>query len=119
MERYTAIRYMVDCQFATTFLWMSFNCAIYTVLFLTPFLLQIFVFGDDPTAVYICNFMCLFAQIYFMCLEIIQMQDAGFKDYISDTFNQVDLGMFLTYCYYFSRRMALQSSPIVPIETHV
>lgn len=46
------------------------------------------------------------------------MQDAGFADYISDTFNQVDLGMFLTYCFYFSQRIFNQTSPIVPIETH-
>ena len=114
IDRYTAVRYMVDCQFDTTFLWMSFNCSIYICLFMVPFLLQIFIFGENAAGVYICNALCLTTQIYFMCLEIIQMQEAGFLDYISDTFNKVDLGMFLTYCYYFMRRMSDQTDPLVP-----
>ena len=49
-----------------------------------------------------------------MCLEIIEVREAGIREYIDDFFNKAELILFLAYCYNFTRRMTDQTDPLVP-----
>jgi len=51
-----------------------------------------------------------------MGLEVIQMQDGGFEEYVKDFYNCVDLAMFVTYCCYFLVRMFDTESTLLPLE---
>lgn len=116
IEKYTSVRFMVDCQFETTYKFFRFQCILYICGFFIPLMTQIFLLSDSPWLVRLCNMSCLATSCFFLGLEYIQLQDVGWAEYAGDFYNIVDMAMFVTYVAYFVLRMADPASALLPLS---
>lgn len=110
------LRYTIDQLFqekSRRIILFQFN--VYGFFFVIPFITQIFLKSD--TWINICMFICMATQIFFFSIEVLQMRNDGFKEYISDNMNKTDILMLAAFVCYFVLRMGYSfdgSNVIIP-----
>lgn len=96
-------------MYGTSFIVLMIQFWIFFLLYLVPFLLQLFLFEKEMDKVYeleltICMGLCLLTSFFFFITEVNQVVDAGCKQYFSSSVNWFEITMFPLNLGYFAWR---------------
>ena len=109
------LRNIIDYQFNQyTFKYFVGLWLLFLGTYLIPFLIQIFT--DNWGVVLVCNLICIASQIFFYGIEYIQFKESG-KEYLNETWNRLDMTMFVINGFYFFIRMSHLDSSFSPLYT--
>ena len=87
------MRNIIDFQFDYyTYKYFVLLSQIFVVTYICPFIVQIF--SDNWTLVLICNISCIFTQLFFFYVELIQIRHDP-SNYFTDPWNRVDFSTFV------------------------
>lgn len=117
VDHQLALRHITDFYYETTTKSFFYKqAALYFFLFLIPFLLQLFASGDTNKSralIWTCVGILQFASCYLFFIEYQQIKSRGFKVYIADTYNKIDLTIFILISIYSILRVN-DTGPILP-----
>lgn len=104
-----SVQRVIEHQFQDAKLTFKMLFLVYTFLYILPLVLT--VFSGNDTIVYTCLFIAALTQIFFLCIEIIQIIMLGIWEYINmGIWNYIDLTQFFVYGVYSSWRIAMIAS---------
>ena len=102
IDNMQVVRNIIDFQFEFyTYRYFFVLWLTFLITYICPFIVQIF--SDNYSVVLICNLSCLFSQLFFFYIELIQIRHDP-SNYFSDPWNRVDFSTFVMNLIYLGLR---------------
>jgi hypothetical protein len=90
---------------------MTILAIIYTVLFIFPFIVQLY--SQNPGAIISCLVFQFLTQLFLLCIEFLQMRTVGWLEYKRDLWNFIEIGQSFFFLAYMILRI-IDTSSILP-----